>query len=197
MFRAVHDRCFVDFTKLNLPISSSETLQILRNKGFRTIDVDIIDEARALINKAEFRLRALTKEAPFVFDCSSFTKWLYGRKGIWIPRLAVQQFEYAAKVDLDSLQQNDLVFTSGYCSRAWHVGHVGLYTGNSVITAMIQKTKSGVVEIPLATLLSQRTLRGIGRILPSPENTTTIITPSIYEVDTSDDIKHLVLSWTT
>ena len=135
------------------------------------------------------------KEAPKTVDCSVFTKWLYGRKGIWIPRLAVQQFGVGINVKHDDLQSGDLIFTSGYCPRAWHIGHVSLFTGSSVVTAMIQGHKSGVIEISLEGLLRQRKLRGIRRIIPESEHAATIIVPRIFDIETSDDIRYLVLSW--
>ncbi len=200
MFRSVQDRCFVDFTELNLPISTPEIICLLQQKGFGVARIDAVTEARAHVGKAAFRLGVRMSETPDTFDCSSFTKWSYGRKGVWIPRLAIQQFEYSSPVEMNMLQASDLIFTSGYCSRAWHIGHVSLYTGSSVITAMIHDRRngsSGIIEMPLETLLQKRKLRGARRIITSAINTATLIVPKEYEIESSDDIKYLVLSWIT
>lgn len=194
LYRAVGNRCAVDVTSLRLPITNHEILDILYKKGFESVDVNIIDEARAHIGKAAFRLGVRMSETPATFDCSSFTKWLYGMKGIWIPRLATQQFEHCTPVDLEAIQTGDLIFTSGYCKKAWHIGHVSLYTGHSVITAMIQKSGRGIIEISLEKLITQRKLQGVGRITNSLDEISTLIIPPSYEVETSDDIKYLVLS---
>jgi len=194
MFRAVNGRCFVDFNQLDLPINASQALELLCGKGFSVVDVDMVAEAMDHVGRATFKLGARMSEAPKMFDCSSFTKWLYGQKGIWIPRLAVQQFEFVPPVSLEELQHGDLIFTSGYCARSWYIGHVSLFSGRSVITAMIQKHESGIVEMSLQELFAQRKLRGMGRVVSAASGVTVII-PTEYKVETSDDIKCLVLSW--
>lgn len=194
MLRAVKDCCFVDFTRLNLPLGTAEIIALLQQKGFGVIDVDVVAEARAVVGRAKFRLGVRMSETPGEFDCSSFTKWAYGHKGVWLPRFAVQQFECGQAVALEELSPGDLIFTSGYCARAWSVGHVSLFTGSSVITAMIREKYSGVVEIPLETLLKERKLRGVRRVVFPSETARTIVVPARYEIETSDDVKYFVLS---
>lgn len=197
MFRSVGNRCFVDFAQLDLPVATPDALSVLKSKGFETDDVDIVNEAHAHVGKAAFKLGASTLQAPQVVDCSSFTKWLYGRKGVWIPRLAVQQYDFGNPIESDSMKPGDLVFTSGYCSKAWPIGHVGLFTGQSVITAMIQNGSSGVVELSLDALFERRKKRGVRRIVETlavSGDAVTLIVPSHCEIETSDDIKYFVLS---
>lgn len=194
MFHSVRERCFVNFDQFDLLISNSEAKKVLQNAGFEIADVDIVAEARKLVDKPKFRLGALMSEAPSVFDCSSFTKWVYERKGVWIPRLAVQQFNFGLAVNIEEARHGDIIFTSGYCARAWHIGHAGIFTGESVITAMIHGRQSGVIEIPPRELFARREFRGVRQFVASSQGTATIITPPRYEIETSEDIKYFVLS---
>jgi len=41
LYRAVGNRCAVNFADLNLPISETEALLILEAKGFRKVEVDM------------------------------------------------------------------------------------------------------------------------------------------------------------
>ena len=84
-YRAVENRCAVILDSLGLSISREETLTILNRKGFAVVAVNIISLARRCIGTSQYRRGARLSEAPAVFDCSSFTKWLYGKRGIWLP----------------------------------------------------------------------------------------------------------------
>jgi len=133
-------------------------------------------------------------ETPSTFDCSAFTKWSYGRKGVWLPRLAIQQFACGYAVERHNISRGDLIFTSGYCSTAWAIGHVGLYTGQSVITAMIHGKTSGVMELSLDELLRHRIWRGARRVIRHSRECATLLAPTSIEIETSDDVKYFVLS---
>ncbi|SDW54398.1 NlpC/P60 family protein [Marininema mesophilum] len=66
------------------------------------------------------------------FDCSSFTKYVYGKNGVELPRGARKQGEEGKKVTRANLQKGDLVFfklkrTNG------KIGHVGIYAGDGKV----------------------------------------------------------------
>ena len=69
---------------------------------------------------------------PAGFDCSGFTKYVFGKAGISIPRTASAQQRAATRVS--NPKPGDLVF---FGSPAWHVG---IYTGNGM---MIDSPKPG------------------------------------------------------
>ena len=69
---------------------------------------------------------------PSGFDCSGFTKYVFGKAGISIPRTASAQQRAATRVS--NPKPGDLVF---FGSPAWHVG---IYTGNGM---MIDSPKPG------------------------------------------------------
>jgi hypothetical protein len=112
-YRAVKQRCAVDLVRLSLPISEEAALNILQSKGFVALDIDLIALARTCIKRSGYRRGAQASEAPSVVDCSSFIKWLYGERGIWLPRRTIQQRNLGEAVDLDHLCAGDVVFTSG------------------------------------------------------------------------------------
>lgn len=115
-YRAVGNRCAVHFQSLALDLPDNYTedifLEILGYLGFCSIKVDVVFIARALLGVPSYRLGASLSEAPQFFDCSSFTKYLYAQKGIWIPRLSVQQRIQGMVVDTPV--PGDLVFTTSF-----------------------------------------------------------------------------------
>lgn len=196
-YRAVGNRCAVTLDSLHLPISREETLAILSQKGFRVVEIDIIALARQCIGTSQYRRGARPSEAPTVVDCSSFMKWLYAKRGIWLPRRSIQQRELGETVNLDELVAGDAVFVSGridyyHNDPANGVGHVGIATGDeSVIHAA--NRKANVVESPLDKFVGKTKFRGARRFIPKGTEILTLETPLNREVETADDIRWIVL----
>ncbi|HLK61768.1 MAG TPA: NlpC/P60 family protein, partial [Chthonomonadaceae bacterium] len=75
------------------------------------------------------------------FDCSGFTSYIYGKKGVSLPHSARGQFEEGRKVSRDDLKPGDLVFfhtvTSG-------ISHVGMYVGNGKFVHCSSRRSGGV-----------------------------------------------------
>lgn len=198
IYRAVGNRCAVDINSLGLPISREETLNLLVSKGLRVVEVDLIALARQYIGVSQFRRGARPSEAPAVVDCSSFVKWLYGQRGIWLPRRSVQQRELGEVIQLDEIAAGDLVFTSGridyyFDNPSDGVGHVGTATGdNTVIHAGGRET--GVVENLLwGEFADESDFRGARRYIPKNREILTLETPAGREVEIADDIRWIVL----
>ncbi|PWV98641.1 copper amine oxidase-like protein [Paenibacillus cellulosilyticus] len=65
------------------------------------------------------------------FDCSSFTKYVYDRFGVKLPRSSRAQSALGKRVGLEELQPADLMFfyTPGRYETNKAVGHVGMYVG--------------------------------------------------------------------
>ncbi|HEY4502532.1 MAG TPA: NlpC/P60 family protein [Candidatus Paceibacterota bacterium] len=191
-YRSVGNRCAIHLPSLELPISEEKVLAFLKQVGFSIVDVNLAEMAQEYIGKAKYQLGAPLQKAPHVVDCSSFTKWIFGRKGIWLSRLSIQQREMGVAVE--SPIGGDLVFTVGYrnfykTDPADEVGHVGVTTDdNHVIHAAGKKT--GVTKTSLQRFMCGR-YRGIRRIVYP--NTITLVCPTAYAIETSDDIRWLVL----
>ena len=195
MLSVSNDRCYIDFATLGLETFTAR--RSLHSRGFRPVAVDMVSEARARIGKSKFKLSVDPHLAPDIVDCSSFTKWLYGLRGIDLPRYAAFQYERGKAVEISDLRAGDLVFTSGYCRQAWYVGHVSLFTGESVVTAMIVKGVGRVVEMPLAQLLDMRELRGARRYAVLDRGVT-FLCPERYRVQGSvETLRSFVLSLAT
>ncbi|MCZ8511854.1 stalk domain-containing protein [Paenibacillus filicis] len=64
-------------------------------------------------------------ETPDGFDCSGFVNFVYGPKGVWLPRTSLEMYYTGTAVT--NLQPGDLVFFS-IGNKA---SHVGIYIGNN------------------------------------------------------------------
>ncbi len=61
------------------------------------------------------------------FDCSGFTSYVYGKKGVNLPHSASGQFGHGQKVSSGGMKQGDLVFFS---TTRRGISHVGIYVGD-------------------------------------------------------------------
>lgn len=196
-YRAIGNKCAVILKMLDLPITDDRALEILKEKRFTIKETDIIKSARTCIENSIYRRGAKLFEAPAVFDCSSFVKFLYAQLGIWIPRRSIQQREFGKVILLKDAQVGDLIFTSGQIDyfiddKSDGVGHVGILTDtNTVIHAA--NTEKGVIETPLTEFVSKEKFRGVRRYIPDNSKLITLIIPPDKEVETSDDIKWIIL----
>ncbi|MBI2474731.1 MAG: C40 family peptidase [Candidatus Taylorbacteria bacterium] len=195
-FRAVGNRCAVCLNKLGLPFPDDELLPRLLDLGFKPIGVDIIELARSCIGRSLYRRGARPDAAPDIVDCSSFVKWLYGQRGIWLPRRSIQQREHGEVIQPSEIEKDDLVFTSGridYFDKdpTDGVGHVGIATGEGTIVHAANK-KVNVVETALERFLDGE-WRGARRLLRKGAEVLTLEVPEERFVETADDIRWIVL----
>jgi len=74
--------------------------------------------------------------APFgntaTFDCSSFTKYVFSKNGMYLPRTSGQQAKLGFQVSRANLRKGDLVFFWTPSSNG-KPQHVGIYAGNGYI----------------------------------------------------------------
>ncbi|WP_410510986.1 C40 family peptidase [Paenibacillus sp. BR2-3] len=69
-----------------------------------------------------------------VFDCSSFTKYIFSKYGKTLPRTSVAQSKVGVAVSKSDLRVGDLVFfSSGSRANGKNVTHVAVYAGNGKI----------------------------------------------------------------
>ncbi len=102
-YRAVGNRCAVSLNYLRLSISHETILGILEEQKFILVKADIVELARKCIGVSKFQYGAHSYDAPSLVDCASFTKWLYGQLGIWLPRRAIQQCKLGDKIEQKKL----------------------------------------------------------------------------------------------
>lgn len=81
---------------------------------------------------------------PNSFDCSGFTKFIYGKFGIDLPRSSSAQASVGTKVSRDELQIGDLlVFSNTYRSGP---SHTGIYLGNNKFIHASTSSKGVIIS---------------------------------------------------
>ena len=196
-YRAVGKRCAMVLESLKVPVSSTETLAILYEKGFTVLAIDIIDIARSQVGIAEYQLDARPAHAPKVVNCSSFTKWLFAQRGCWIPQYAIEQRESGHVVHRHELQAGDLVFTGGrfgfyHNTPEDKVSHVGIATDRGTVIHAERKAGS-VIEVSLEQFFEKKRFRGARRYFPSDKKILTMVVPEDVEIETTKDIQYLII----
>lgn len=189
-YHAVGNRCAFDPSTL----PGHDVEESIKKLEYTCVQVDVVALAREKVGRSRYVRGVSANYAPGVVDCSSFVKWLYGRKGVWLPRRAIQQRDFGNVVETPAA--GDLVFTSGYIN-LYHddpgdgVGHVGLATGEGTVIHA-SGSKEGVAETSLNSFLGERKCRGIRRyFLPS---LLTIEFPLERPIEYSEDLKWMILS---
>lgn len=192
-YRAVATRCAIDLSELKF--EQEESTRILASLGFKTLDVDVVSLAREQVGRAVYVRGVSFQEAPHTVDCSSFIKWLFAQKGIWLPRLCVQQYLYKDSVTPDEVLPGDVLYTKGVLNLygedpAEGVGHVGLVTGDGTVIHAAGK-RAGVIEVGMERFCKANKPQGVRRFF-QPE-TLTLEVPSSRQIESSDDITWLLL----
>lgn len=72
------------------------------------------------------------------FDCSSFTKYAYGKHGITLPRSSKAQSKKGVFVARKNLKKGDLVFFDTSAKRKG-IDHVAIYAGNGKLLHTYKK----------------------------------------------------------
>lgn len=203
-YRAVGDRCAVDLGRLLIAglHTDTEKRAALESVGCTIVSMDPIALARSRIGRSMYRRGARMHEAPAIVDCSSFTKWLFGQAGIWIPRRSIQQRDWVgngghAVNDRDDVRPGDLVFVIGWrdyydVDPSQGVGHVGIVTGDYTVVHAAN-SDVGVTESPLEGFLYLNNFRGARRMIPTDRTVLTVKTPLEREVETEDDLRWMIL----
>src|SRR5690606_28125122 len=80
---------------------------------------------------AKYKFGATLAEAPYLFDCSSYTQFVFRNHGVHLPRVSRDQASKGVSVSTSSLEAGDLMFftmTDTYTDG--RVAHVGIYMGD-------------------------------------------------------------------
>ena len=197
IYGSADSRCVVDYSVLQPLLSRQHVDAILTRYGFKPISIDLVNFARDYSERARYRRGVSIQKAPTIVDCSSFMKWLYAQRGIWLPRYAIQQRAYIAdSIEREQLQSGDLVFASRrfgmYDTDASdRVGHVGMATDEGSIIHASQER--GVCEVSLATFLKGSAWRGARRVIADQNQIQTFTISEMYNIESSDDIRWLII----
>ncbi len=182
-------------------VIEDRVVDLLKEKGIRVSDVDVVRLAKSLVAKAMWKYGARQWEAPLFFDCTSLTKWLYGQKGVWLPRRPVQQYKYLdslAKIyGLKEAVPSDLLFTSspfqdGVKSDSTDgIGHVFIVSDEAkAVCATNSEFGTGVVEVSFEDIFKTRKFCGIGKVVC--DGVVTLLIPPYRDIETVDDVRCVI-----
>ena len=105
---------------------------------------DVLEQSRQQIRQIAVRFIGTPYQwggtTPEAFDCSGFTRYVYAKMGVRLPRTAREQFKVGKVIKSGKWKTGDLVF---FDMKKGYVSHVGMYLGeNAFIHA--STPKSGV-----------------------------------------------------
>ena len=108
----------------------------------------LIEFAKKFIG-TPYKYGAKMEEAPGVFDCSGFVKYVFGRFGIELPRSTIEQAGFLTNTikSIKKILTGDIIFFHG---KVGHynkkfpkgIGHVAIYTGDGKIIHASSKRTS-------------------------------------------------------
>lgn len=188
LYRAVGNRCAVDLSELKRIHTAA--LPTLQDLGFKVVmggEASVVRQARMCIGKSKYKRTVLFTEAPDVVDCSSLTKWAYGKKGVWLPRRAEQQWGQGSYITRQQSLPGDLVFTGGIEGHS-NIGHVGIMADQG--TVIHAAAGVGVVEVSFDDFVGGRDIRGIRTFVN--KDILTLECPPAYAIERSDDLYYII-----
>ena len=105
-----------------------------RNYAQRVVNNNSYQPVNGITSKIEKTAKSLLgtdyqygANGPYQYDCSSFTKYVFAKQGITIPRVSRDQAQRGQYVQARQLQKGDLVFFDS--KKSAKVSHVGIYLG--------------------------------------------------------------------
>lgn len=120
-----------DIIELNPQFENPNLIHVGDKVIYRTSDKaqDIIDYARSLDDRTTYTYGGQQIEAPPLFtDCSGWTKHIYGKFGITLPRTSREQSKVGTPIKFQDMKKGDLMFFSTRADKV--ITHVGIYMGN-------------------------------------------------------------------
>ena len=115
-----------------LPVKQAATTRTPIEEGLKRA----CDIARRFIG-TPYRWGGTTPKA---FDCSGFTRYVYSKLGVRLPRTARQQFQAGKAIKPGQMRPGDLIF---FDMMKGYVSHVGMYLGSKMFIHA-STPKSGV-----------------------------------------------------
>lgn len=153
----------------------------------------VIDNAKSLVGKPYKNGSSVLYDAPEIFDCSSFTSYLYKEAGYSIPRMSVDQYVFSTRIEKEDLIPGDLIFSNTGLSirKTDHesiefmegtkipegVDHCGIYLGNDELIHCTQDQDFGVVIQKISEASRFKNIVGYGRIAKSGEERFVVTVP--------------------
>lgn len=182
---------------LGVGIEENFIEQLFKRLGFKfekiSLRKELLKLAKKLIGRG-YKYGASTHfDAPKIFDCSSFTRYLFRSIGIEIPRPSIEQYLFSEKVKKDKLQPGDLVFFVGNKPHKSpllkeQIGHVAVYIGNNEIIHA-NSIKKKVVKENLDSVSRKLNFVGGGRILKKEDDSYLFTVPTFrLDIENENDL---------
>ncbi|MCR4330439.1 MAG: phenylalanine--tRNA ligase beta subunit-related protein [Patescibacteria group bacterium] len=128
-------------------------------------------------------------DAPNAFDCSSFIAYLFAQSGVAVPRMAVDQYAFGARVEVSELKPGDVVFSNTGVGKIYYetvgfmrgtkipqgVDHCGLYMGDGKVIHATRHQGKVVME-ELASSEQFKNIVGYGRMVDKEDQTRLAVT---------------------
>ncbi len=199
-FLSYKKRCALPLSELGLPMTRERVIEVLGKRGFKELPVDfsyMIKLARECVGRSEYRC-ARPDLAPQVVDCATLLVWVYGQRGIALPRHPIAQRKIGKPVELSEVRIGDLVFIRGYrplydCDPNDAVGHCGIVTERGTVISAANR-KRGVVEESIEDFVGNASkFRGARRIIEDDGDVITFQIPPGAWVVSSSDLKYFIL----
>lgn len=120
---------YQDLRSLNPQIGNPNQLYIGQSIVVRTPDKasNLVDYAKVLKSQTKYVYGADYSLAPFTADCSSWTKHIYAKFGVQLPRTSREQAHVGTSISFSNMKKGDLMF---FANNGITISHVGIYMGN-------------------------------------------------------------------
>ena len=93
------------------------------NSSYRNLSkADAIEQVAKSLIGTDYQYGA---NGPYQYDCSSFTKYVFSKNGITLPRVSKDQAKVGEYIPANRLQKGDLIFFDS--KKSSEVSHVGIY----------------------------------------------------------------------
>lgn len=99
--------------------------------------------------------------SPSGFDCSGFTRYVYAKIGISLPRTAQEQYSASTHITVDEARPGDLIFFTKTYKTSVRITHVGIYVGDG---KMFHAGGSRVGYTNIRTAYWSEHFAGFGRV---------------------------------
>ena len=148
------------------PTLTTTALQVDENWLEITKNDELIETAKEYLG-TEYIWAA---NGPSAFDCSGYTRYIFKKYGVSLPRYSGYQANVGIRVNFEELEKGDLVFFDTEKHPRDIVNHVGIYIGNGkFIHASSAKKKVTITSFNKKKFYKRRFLHG-QRILNTATN---------------------------
>jgi len=145
---------------------ASTAIELQENESLFTKEDEILETAKEFLGVKYI----WAANGPSAFDCSGYTKYVFKRNGITLPRYSGHQAKVGIQIQFDELEKGDLVFFDTEKHPRGKVNHVGIYIGNNqFIHASSAKKKVIITSFTKKRFYKKRFLHG-QRIVDSNAN---------------------------